>query len=125
MIGGENCVLLEVRRAGTPDAYGDVDSAGDPTWQGRAPGFLRRKRRLRMSGGLATTIEQDELIVRLQEGVQRVVAPGDRTVADTVIIDDLRGLEPVRRTFRVAGVTVRSALGTPADSILLELSDGD
>lgn len=125
MIGGENCVLLEVRGAGAPDAYGDVPAAGETTWQGRAPAFIRRRRRMATTNGLATLVERDELVVRLQEGVHRAVRPGDRTIADTILVEDLRGVEPETRTFRVAGATVRAGGGTPADSLLLELADGD
>ncbi len=121
---GENAVLLDVRGAGTPNDYGDTSSPAAPSWSGSVPCFLRRRRRLQHEGGLATLIEQDELIVRLIAGAPPV-KPGDRGAASSVLVEDRRVLPAVTRRFRVAGATVRSGGGTIADSVLMELADGD
>ena len=120
---GENAVLLGVRLVGAPDAYGDTTQGGS-SWSGRVACHLRRRRSLGFDQGLATLEERDQLIVRLAAGAP-TVTPGDRTEGSTILVEDRRAAPFVERRFRVAGVTVRSGGGTIADSVLMELADGD
>lgn len=126
MTTGENAILIEVAAAPSVDGYGDDTGSGDVLWRGRVACHLRRRRVLASNQGLATMIEQDEVIARPSAGAPLLqYAVGDRERADTILVEDRRYRPPTRKRYRVSGVTLRGGGGTIADSLLFVLRDGD
>lgn len=122
---GENCTVVDVRRPGALDRYGDVSDPSDasPIWEGRVPAHIRREEIHGTESNRSTRLERDVLYIRGAYGVPvSEITPGDQKSGSTVLVDDLRGSTTVRRRFRVVKVSNRAA-GTIADSVRLELDD--
>lgn len=114
-----NAVLLTITGPGAPDEYGDT-TTGSVVWQGRAPGYLKRQDRTIVSGGTQVDLKRDTFTILVSAGAPVLEVAGPDWEATTVVIDDLRGVSPVRRRFMVVAMEHRAA-GTPVDSVRLEL----
>lgn len=109
-----NATLLELRGPAARDMYGQVadQDAGTLMWSGEVGAYLRRNDTLDnpdrsnvVSSQGATVTEQDELVVlrfALPEAAEAIM--GGNGEGWTVVFDDLRAEDPVRRSARVSGV---------------------
>lgn len=129
---GENAVLLEVRSAGEPDAYGDVEDEGPVVWAGRAPAVLVAVSKLAAgtAGGVdrvtsergTTDAAAVTLYVLQSTGVTTNVVAGDQETASTVLVEDQRDTARQTRRYRVVGFENRAG-GLPIDSLRFDLDD--
>jgi hypothetical protein len=114
-----NATLVEISKPGPLATNGDP---GLPVvvWTGVAKGYLKRTRRMVISGGVNVPVKRDVFTLLNRAGAPVVERAGGDWEAYTVIIDDTRTPESKRRRYVVRGMENRAA-GTPVDSIRLEL----
>lgn len=121
-----NASLVEIAAPGALERNGDP---GAPTvaWTGTAPGFLERKDRTVLSGGVEVQSKTDTFILFDRAAVEASIAlsnllAGADWAASTVVISDRRVTPAVQMRFTVVGLE-HEADGT-MDHVLLTLDGG-
>jgi hypothetical protein len=114
-----NAALVEIARPGPLATNGDP---GTPVvvWTGVAKGYLKRTRRMVVSGGENVPVKRDVFTLLNRAGAPVVEKAGGDWEAHTVVLEDLKFSPAVKLRFVVRGMENRAA-GTPVDSIRLEL----
>ena len=102
--------------------------SGDVEWTGSVDAHLRRSRDLQMSGTSqnvssqgSTDVEADEIaLFRFSLPDAALAVSGGESTGWTVLFDDLRPADPVRRRARIAGI-VSEGDGALADKVVFRL----
>lgn len=114
-----NATLEEIAKPGPLQGNGDP---GEPVsvWKGHARGYLKRIRRMAISGGVNVQVKRDVFVILNSAGAPAIEHAGTDWEAHTVVIADQRTGQVKRRRYAVRGMENR-AIGSPVDSIRLEL----
>lgn len=115
----QNATLVEIAKPGPLAPNGDP-GAPVAVWKGKARGYLKRVKRMALSGGENVLVRRDVFTLLRTEGAPVVEQAGADWEAYTVVIEDKRTNAPEQHRYVIRGMENRAA-GTPVDSIRLEL----
>lgn len=115
-----NATLTEVTGPGTVDRSGERTAEGATVWEGRLRVYLRRGSKMVTVNGNMNKVEFDQLVVKGHLPFSTDI--GSQKNGSVLTVLDQRERTAVERKFRAVAVQ-RMAVGSPVDSVRIELAE--